>query len=340
MRASESLRSSDVSGAGATGRPPGRTVSDLLTAARTAVSQCLGAQPGEKLLVITDAPLRDIGLALFDAGREAGCEAILCEIVPRKTNGEPPPEPLPEFWKRFDLFLAPTSRSLTHTKARKEASEAGVRGATLPGITRETMARCLAADYREVARLSDHLAEILTRGRTARVTSAAGTDITMSIEGRQGIADTGLLTAKGSFGNLPAGEAFLAPVEGSAEGTIVVDGSIGNSGVISEPLTLVVRKGAVTEVRGPGAESLRKLLDPHGPKAYQIAELGIGTNEKARIVGIVLEDEKVLGTVHIAVGNNAFMGGTIDVPSHQDAVLRSPDLLIDGVAVMRTGKLL
>ena len=315
-------------------------MSDLLHAARTAVSQCLGAKAGEKLLVITDAPLREIGAALFDAGCEAGCEAILCEIIPRRNNGEPPPEPLPDFWKRFDLFLAPTSRSLTHTKARKAASEAGVRGATLPGVTREMMVRCLAADYREVARRSEHLAQILTRGKSARVTAAAGTDITLSIEGREGIADTGLLTEKGSFGNLPAGEAFLAPVEGSAEGVIVVDGSIGDSGVMSEPLTLIVRKGAVTEVRGAGAESLRKLLDPHGPKAYQIAELGIGTNDQARIVGNVLEDEKVMGTVHIAVGNNAFMGGTIDVPSHQDAVLRSPDLLIDGVAVMRAGKLL
>jgi len=312
---------------------------DLLAAARTAVSQCLGARRGEKLLVITDEPLRDIGLALFEAGREAGCEPILCEIVPRRNSGEPPPEPLPEFWKRFDLFLAPTSRSLTHTRARKEASEAGVRGATLPGITRDTMARCLAADYQAVARRSERLAEILTRGKTARVTSAAGTDITLSIEGRTSIADTGLLTERGAFGNLPAGEAFLAPVEGTAEGVIVVDGSIGDSGVLTEPITLTVHQGAVTETRGPGAADLRRLLDPHGPKAYQIAELGIGTNDRARIVGNVLEDEKVMGTVHIAIGNNVFMGGTIDVPSHHDGVLRSPDLLIDGVAVMRAGKL-
>ena len=129
---------------------------DLSQAARVAVTQCLGARSGEKMLVITDEPLKDIGRALFDAGREAGCETILCEIIPRKNSGEPPPEPLPDFWKRFDLFLAPTSRSLTHTRARKEASEAGVRGATLPGITADTMARCLAADY-------DAIAERLTR---------------------------------------------------------------------------------------------------------------------------------------------------------------------------------
>ena len=315
-------------------------MSDLLSAARTAVTQCLGAKQGEKMLVITDEPLRPIGYAFFEAGRESGCETILCEILPRKNSGEPPPEPLPEFWKRFDLFVAPTSRSLTHTKARKDASEAGVRGATLPGITSDTMARCLSADYRAIAQRSERLAAILTRGKSARVTTPAGTDITLSIDGREAIADTGLLTARGAFGNLPAGEAFLAPVEGSSEGIIVVDGSVGDSGALTEPITLVVQGGYVTEVRGRNAQQLKALLDPHGRDAYSIAELGIGTNEKARIIGNVLEDEKVLGTVHIAVGNNAFMGGKVNVPSHHDAVLRSPDLFIDGVAVMRAGELL
>jgi len=314
-------------------------MSELLTAARTAVTQCLGAKRGEKMLVITDEPLRPIGYAFFEAGREAGCEVLLLEILPRKNSGEPPPEPVPGFWKRFDLFVAPTSRSLTHTQARKDATEAGVRGATLPGITPDTMARCLAADYRAIAQRSEHLAEILTRGKVARVTTPAGTDITLSIEGRQGIADTGLLTRRGSFGNLPAGEAFLAPVEGTAEGIIVVDGSVGDSGALAEPITLVVRQGYVTDVTGTDADRLRRLLDPHGREAYNIAELGIGTNDRARIVGNVLEDEKVLGTVHIAVGNNAFMGGRVNVPSHHDAVLRRPDLFIDQTAVMRAGEI-
>jgi len=316
-------------------------LSDLKEAARVAVTQCLGARKGEKMLVITDEPLREIGFAFFDAGREAGCEAILCEIIPRRNSGEPPPEPIPEFWKRFDLFVAPTSRSLTHTRARKEASEAGVRGATLPGITPDTMARCLAADYQAIAERSLRLARILSAGSVARVTSQAGTDITLSIAGREGIADTGLLTQKGAFGNLPAGEAFLAPVEGTAEGVIVVDGSLGDTGVLDEPITLLVKEGFVTEIRGGRkAEQVRRLLEPHGRDAFNIAELGVGTNDRARLVGNVLEDEKVMGTLHIAVGNNAFMGGRVNVPSHHDGVLLSPDLLVDGREVMRAGKIL
>ncbi len=312
---------------------------DLSQAARVAVTQCLGARSGEKMLVITDEPLKDIGRALFDAGREAGCETILCEIIPRKNSGEPPPEPLPDFWKRFDLFLAPTSRSLTHTRARKEASEAGVRGATLPGITADTMARCLAADYDAIAERSVRLARILSEGKVAKVTSKAGTDITLSIAGREGIADTGLLTAKGAFGNLPAGEAFLAPVEGSAEGVIVVDGSIGDTGVLVEPITLVVQGGFVTEIRGgEKAERVRKLLEPYGRDAFSIAELGVGTNDRARLVGNVLEDEKVMGTVHIAVGASQGIGGTVQVPIHLDLVVLDASLTIGGTPVLDAGQ--
>ncbi len=293
------------------------------------------------MLVINDEPLLEIGRAFFLAGREAGCETILCEIIPRRNSGEPPPEPLPEFWKRFDLFVAPTSRSLTHTRARKEATEAGVRGATLPGITPDTMARCLAADYHAIAERSLRLARILSAGSTARVTTGAGTDITLSIAGREAIADTGLLTERGAFGNLPAGEAFIAPVEEKAEGIIVVDGSIGDSGILEEPITLVVRQGYVTEIRGGvKAEQVRKLLEPHGREAFAIAELGIGTNDRARLVGNVLEDEKVMGTVHIAVGSNAFMGGRVNVPSHHDGVLLAPDVTVDGRPVMRAGQIL
>ena len=293
------------------------------------------------MLVINDEPLLEIGRAFFLAGREAGCETILCEIIPRRNSGEPPPEPLPEFWKRFDLFVAPTSRSLTHTRARKEATEAGVRGATLPGITPDTMARCLAADYHAIAERSLRLARILSAGSTARVTTGAGTDITLSIAGREAIADTGLLTERGAFGNLPAGEAFIAPVEEKAEGIIVVDGSIGDTGILEEPITLVVRQGYVTEIRGGvKAEQVRKLLEPHGREAFAIAELGIGTNDRARLVGNVLEDEKVMGTVHIAVGSNAFMGGRVNVPSHHDGVLLTPDVTVDGRPVMRAGRIL
>jgi aminopeptidase len=178
-------------------------------------------------------------------------------------------------------------------------------------------------------------------GRKVHLTAPNGTDMTMSIEGRECISSTGLILNPGDFGNLPSGEAYLAPVEGTADGVFVVDGSFAGIGVLQEPLRLEVRNGYVTNLSGgEEAEKLRGLLEPHGRDAYSIAELGIGTNDAAQISGILLEDEKVAGTVHIALGNNASMGGSVTVPVHLDGVIQGPTLKVDGHMIMKDGNLL
>jgi leucyl aminopeptidase (aminopeptidase T) len=312
----------------------------LEKAARTAVRKCLAVNKGETVLVITDEPLKKIGHLLWDACRQVGAEAILAEIISRKTSGEEPPKTLADCMKKADVLIIPTSKSLSHTKARRDACRAGARCATLPGITPDTMRRTLNADYRKIAKLSIRLARILTRGSTARVTTPAGTDITMSIKGRKGHPDTGLVHKGGDFSNLPAGEAYLAPVEGTARGTIVIDGCIGETGVLRKPITMTVRDGYATAISGGSqVKILRKAIRGLGKQARNIAELGIGTNYKARVVGSSLEDEKVLGTVHIAIGDNASMGGKISVASHLDAILLKPTLTIGRRIIMKDGRL-
>jgi len=310
----------------------------LKRAADVAVRVCMGIKQGETVLIVVDAPERNIGYALFDAAREAGAEAMLLEILPRAMHGEEPPPQVAELMRMVDVILAPTSRSLTHTEARRRACEEGVRVATLPGITEEVMARTLEADYYEIARRSTTLAEILTGGRSALVTSPSGTELSLDIEGRKGYADTGLYHNPGDFGNLPAGEAFLAPVEGKAEGVVVVDGSMAGVGLLEEPIRLFVEGGLVRKIEGgKEADVLRKVLEPYGDMGRNVAELGVGTNERARITGVVLEDEKVLGTVHIALGDNASMGGRVKVPVHLDGVLLRPTLEVDGRVVLKDG---
>lgn len=310
----------------------------LKRAADVAVRVCMGIKQGETVLIVVDAPERNIGYALFDAVREAGAEAMLLEILPRAMHGEEPPPQVAELMRMVDAILAPTSRSLTHTEARRRACEEGVRVATLPGITEEVMARTLEADYYEIARRSTTLAEILTGGRSALVTSPSGTELSLDIEGRKGYADTGLYHNPGDFGNLPAGEAFLAPVEGKAEGVVVVDGSMAGVGLLEEPIRLFVEGGLVRKIEGgKEADVLRKVLEPYGDMGRNVAELGVGTNERARITGVVLEDEKVLGTVHIALGDNASMGGRVKVPVHLDGVLLRPTLEVDGRVVLKDG---
>ncbi|MBD3170177.1 MAG: aminopeptidase, partial [candidate division Zixibacteria bacterium] len=213
--------------------------------------------------------------------------------------------------------------------------------ATLPGITEETMTRALNADYEKVAKRSNTLAKLLSKGNSARITTPSGTDITMSIQGREGKPDTGLVYTGEDFSNLPAGEAYIAPMEKTAEGVYMVDGSMAGLGLLKKPLTITVEKGHAVDIKGGApATKLKKMLDAVGPKARNIAELGIGTNDKARLCGSVLEDEKVMGTVHLAIGDNKSMGGRVSVPIHLDGMLLKPTLYIDDKMIMKNGKMM
>ena len=313
----------------------------LEKAAMVAVKKCMYVRKGESVLIIIDEPERKIGRALFDAARKIGCEAMMIEMIPRQANGEEPPKQIAEMMKKFDVLLVPTSKSLSHTRARRLASKAGVRVATLPGIQESTMIRALNADYRTIAARSKKTAKILTRGETARITTPSGTDITMSLKGREGKPDTGLVRTADDFSNLPAGEAYIAPVEGTGEGIFVVDGSMAGLGLLKNPVRITVNKGYAVEVKGGApALKLKKLLDKAGQKARNLAELGIGTNDKARLCGSVLEDEKVMGTVHLALGDNKSMGGRVSVQSHLDGILLKPTLYIDNKVILKNGKLI
>ncbi|MCP4632019.1 MAG: aminopeptidase [candidate division Zixibacteria bacterium] len=309
-------------------------------AAMVAVKDCMFAKKKESVLIITDRPKLHIGQALFEAACKIGCEAMILEIIPRLANGEEPPKQAADLMKKFDVLMIPTSKSMSHTKARRYASNAGVRVATLPGIEEETMIRALNADYKRIAARSKKIAKFLTKGKTARITTPSGTDITMSIKGREGKPDTGIVKTSEDFSNLPAGEAYIAPVEGTGEGVFIVDGSMAGLGLLKSPLKITVEQGYATDIKGGApAAKLKKMLDKAGYKARNLAELGIGTNDKAKLCGSVLEDEKVMGTIHLALGDNKSMGGRISVQSHLDGMLLKPTLYIDKKIIMKDGKL-
>ncbi len=315
---------------------------ELKSAAKIAVIDCMAVKEGENVLVITDEPSRKIGYALWEASRDAGAEASIIEIIPRKSNGEEPPAYVAELMKLVDVILIPTSKSLSHTDSRRSACKAGVRIATLPGITEDMMVRTLNADYDAIAKRSDALAAIISKASNVRVTSEKGTDINLVVEGREGQSDTGRNHNPGDFSNLPAGEAYVAPLEGKSEGVVVFDGSMAGVGILKDEVIKVkVEEGFATEITGgKGAERLVSIMEPHGKLAFNLAELGIGTHDKALITGHVLEDEKVIGTIHIAFGDNKSMGGTVRVPSHLDGVVMNPSVTADGELIMKDGKLL
>ncbi len=317
-------------------------MNELREATRITLRDCLGLKDGEEVLIVTDAECMEVAQSLFDTSAEQGSVPLLIEIPVGRRDGEEPPELVGEMMKRVDVVIAPTLKSITHTRARREASAAGARVATMPGITPEIMVRTMKVDYHGIAQVTHALAELLSSASRVVVRTRAGTDVELSIKGRTGLSDTGLIHHSGDFSNLPAGEAYLAPVEGSTNGIIVVDGSMAGVGKLEEgdEITIVVERGVAREIRGgASAERFKGLIDSVGENGGNVAELGIGTNNRAIISGVVLEDEKVLGTAHIAFGNNLSMGGSIDVPLHLDGVLIRPTIEIDGRIVLNKGEI-
>jgi leucyl aminopeptidase (aminopeptidase T) len=314
---------------------------ELLSASTIAIRDCMGARAGERVLVVTDEPLRRIGFALQRAARDLGLDVLLVDILPRTSNGEEPPPEVADLMRRADIVLCPTSKSLTHTDSRRAASLAGARVATLPGVTEAIMVRCMNANYQEIAARTYRLCALLEKTRVVRVTAPAGTNITLPIAGREAHASSGLFREKGQSGNLPTGEAYLAPIEGLSRGVVVVDGSMSGVGMMSQPLRIAVENGYATEITGgPEAGKLIALFEPHGKDARTVAEFGIGTNDKAILTGVILEDEKVMGTIHIAFGDNKSMGGCVRVASHLDGLIRDPTVWFDELKVMEDGRLL
>ncbi len=310
--------------------------------ARRVLRVNLGLEPGEEFIVITDLEKEEIGRVLFKAGLELGAEAVLFVMKPRTRNAEEPPRTIANAWMKADVFLAPTKYSLTHTQARKRSTDAGARGATMPGITMDIFMRTLSIDYKEtVVKLGEKMLNALRNAREIRITSPLGTDISFSIEGREVHLDSGIYDKPGSWGNLPAGEVYVAPVEGTGEGTVVIDASLsGGIGILEEPVSIEVKEGYVVSIKGGRqADMLRKILESVGKKeAFNFpAELGIGCNPAAKITGVVLEDEKIYGTVHLAFGDNSTFGGKVRAGVHIDGVIREPTLIADGRTLIKNG---
>jgi leucyl aminopeptidase (aminopeptidase T) len=312
---------------------------ELKRAVRAVVHECLGVREGEDVLVICNPATHDLGEEMRVESEGAGADAVLAVIAERPSHGAEPPRPIAEAMLAADVIIAPTVQSLSHTAARKAATETGTRAASMPGVTEAMLARVMSADVEGLRRNGAAIAEVLDAGSEARLTSSLGTDLVLRIEGRTAIPDAGELSASGAFGNLPCGESFIAPVEGTAEGTLVVDGSICQVGTVTEPVTLTVEEGHLTGASGPQGAQLMELLTVHGPDGTNVAELGIGTNEKAQLTGEVLEDEKILGTAHVAFGASAGIGGTVQVPIHLDVVMLEPEVSVDGRPVLRGGEL-
>ncbi|MEK3836936.1 MULTISPECIES: aminopeptidase [unclassified Paenibacillus] len=301
------------------------------------LKDCLGLASGELLAVVADDDKRDLAESVYEAGKRLGAESMLLVMQPRSRSGEEPPAPVAEAMAKADVAVCITTHSMTHTAARKQAAAAGTRVATMPGITDDMFSHgAITADYGQVKALTEQVAALLSAGSRVRV-EKEGMVLSFSIDGRDGILSTGLYLNPGESGNLPSGEAYIAPLEGTATGQIKVDGSVAGIGALDGPMVLTVEDGRLIHA---GGEHGGKLLDMLGDgDGRLLGEFGIGTNNKARITGVVLEDEKVYGTIHVAFGSNNTFGGVVAAGVHIDAVVMKPDVYIDDKLIMQAGEL-
>ncbi|MCH6264960.1 aminopeptidase [Neobacillus citreus] len=294
----------------------------LIGVATSILTHNLNVKENEHILIVTDPESYEIADIFYQAGIVLGTETQVIKMKTRTKSGEEPPRAVAEAMKAVEVVLCITHHSLTHTRARKEASAQGARVATMPGVTMDMLQEgAITADYSEVEELTAYYCELLDKGEFVTI-EKDHTKLTFSIKERRGIPSTGVFREKGESGNLPSGESYIAPLEDSANGTIIVDGSIAGIGVLKEPITLTLEHGRLVDASGEDGKRLLEILGDGNGRI--IAEFGIGTNKKARLTGNVLEDEKVFGTVHIAFGSNKPFGGTNEAGVHIDCVIKKP----------------
>lgn len=291
----------------------------------------MGFRPQETLLLVTDDVMRPVAAPFHDAALALGIETLLLTMPAGRKPGEEPPEAIARALESVDLALLITRESLSHTKARRDACRKfGVRIASLPGVDGDRLSRTVEIDYEAMRRHGEALCERFRSGKRVRLTTPAGTDLTFRIDGRMPLIDSGIFTFPGAFGNLPAGEIVLAPIEGSTNGVLVVDGSLDGVGLLSGPARLAFREGVLIACDHPKFEGL---LAEAGLDGRQVGEFGIGINPSAEVVGNPVEDDKALGSVHLALGGNLSLGGRVNVPTHLAAVVRAPHLTVDEAEV-------
>jgi leucyl aminopeptidase (aminopeptidase T) len=304
-----------------------------LQACRHALEHNLGLARGESVLVVTDPAMRPMGEAFGEAARGL-TRHVEIDVVPvgERSGAEPPPDTARRM-SSVDVALLVTSTSLSWTNARKAATDRGTRVGSTPRLDESILLRTLTIDYEIVRERANRLCDRLDRAAEVQVTTTAGSDVSFSIEGRIAHGRKGgIYREAGQWGNLPCGEAFVAPVEGSARGVYVVDASHGGVGRLAEPIRVVVEGGRATRIEGgEEARRLRALLESAAEtQAFNLAEFGIGCNHAARVCGVTLEDEKVLGTCHLALGRNDLFGGTVRASVHLDGVVTGPRVWLDG----------
>ncbi len=313
--------------------------------ARILVCDCAGVKSGEDVLIVTDSERLAIAQALCAAAQEKGARAAIIVCPPGRIDNEEPQQAVAEAMRASDAVFLPITHALAHTRATREAIGAGARVLSMTAFTpRQMKEGGLMADFRARKPLCDALASLLSEAREVRITNPAGTELSLSVEGRAGNSHACVLDGAG-FTAVPNVEANVSPLEGTTRGVLRVDGSIPyyGVGVIEAPVTFRMEGGFVREIYGGRqADFLRGLLAAQNDEwVYNVAQFAIGLNPECRdFTGEMLNDEGVNGTIHIGIGTSANLGGAVQAKTHFDAVIREPSVWFDDAPIVENGEIL
>lgn len=252
-------------------------------------------------------------------------------------------------------------KTYTHVFSQLLRGAKKIRSFWSPTVTIDMFTRTVPIDYPTLQKTTAEVAKAMNSAERINVKTTLGTDITFGVKGRKAMTDDGDFKTPGKGGNLPCGEVFISPALGTASGTIVFDGSITQEKtlIIKEPVRVAVKEGFIKEIDGgteagklkayvgkaekkpfkmaKHGELTKEKAEYYAKNARNIGEFGIGLNPRAKIIGNVLEDEKVLGTVHFAIGSNYSQDALALI--HSDGIVKNPTVTIDGKPLMKKGKL-
>lgn len=314
---------------------------DLVRIAHRCLRDLTELEPHHHVLVVTDDATAEVAEAWGAAAATLAAEVVTVRMEPRRRHGAEPPRAVAQAMLGADLVVQAVVKALTHTDATRAAMAAGAQVFVLRGVTAEQMrGELMRVDFAELRRVTNAVAARLDAGRAVRVTSPAGTDLRLGLEGRRAFALAGG-TGPGRFGGARSGEAAIAPTPGSADGVIVVEHAMDDLGLLDAPIRLTIAAGVVTDVAGgASAAALRRILDEAGEGARNLAEFAIGTNPAAQLVANLAESKKVRGSVHVALGDDVSLGGSVRAPIHLDGMVLRPTVVVDGAVLVEDGRLL
>lgn len=322
----------------------------LEAGAKNLVKSCGNVVSDEEVLVLCTRATRSLAERVARIALDCSKNTVLMELPEVGMHGNEPSQTVAGAMLRSDVIFGLTPMSLAHTNARKAASQTKSRYLSLPDYSDAVMSSpALMFDFKALRGVVEALGKILDQARLVRIITEAGSDVILSVEGRPTNKCPGYVTKIGDLGSPPDAEVNLAPVEGSAHGRLIVDGSVPcrEVGVLPAPIALEFVGGRVVKVdplevsAKEAAIAIEALFDnavgtgPGDPR--MLGEFGIGLNPDSVLCGAMLEDEGAFGTAHFGIGSNATIGGLNSIPFHLDFIFKSPTIVVDGLTLMEKG---